>query len=91
MKAVVNDDKMTLLYKLEPGVSEKSFGIDVARIAHFPETVIEEARQRMAKLEGGQMNVQEDIFLSRLKDLENVDDKDLVNKFIEIKNDLIMI
>ena len=91
MKAVVNDDRLTLLYKLEPGVSEKSFGIDVAKIAHFPEAVIKEARQRMERFEGGQMNVQEDIFLSKMKELEKVCDIELVEKFNQIKKELKMI
>jgi len=50
--ALVGDDKLTLLYQLQPGVCSKSFGIDVAKIAHFPTHVIDDAKRRIWRLEG---------------------------------------
>ena len=32
------------LYELQPEVCSKSFGVDVAEIAHFPDKVIQDAR-----------------------------------------------
>ena len=102
MKALVNDDKITLLYKLEPGVCDKSFGIDVAKLAHFPQRVIDDARRRIAKLEGnnpGEESGEESEsvqaeggkiiadFLSKLQGLQDVSDGELVQSFAAIRKD----
>jgi len=49
--AITDDQKLTLLYQLQPGICDRSFGIDVAKIANFPNEVIEEAKKRIGKLE----------------------------------------
>lgn len=45
------EDDITLLYKVEPGVSEQSFGVHVAEVVHFPEKVVRMAKRRVAELE----------------------------------------
>eukprot|EP00898_Chlorokybus_atmophyticus_P006111 jgi/Chlat1/6500/Chrsp45S05988 len=44
-------DHVTFLYKLVPGLADRSFGMHVARMAEVPETVIMRAAQRAAEFE----------------------------------------
>jgi DNA mismatch repair protein MutS len=41
------------LYRLEPGVAERSYGIQVARLAGLPEDVLSAASEMLARLEAG--------------------------------------
>ena len=43
--AVIEDnDKVTFLYKMTPGATNKSYGINVARLAHLPDTLLDRAK-----------------------------------------------
>lgn len=45
------EDDITLLYKVEPGISDQSFGINVAEIVKFPQKIISMAKRKAAELE----------------------------------------
>ncbi|KAJ7532277.1 hypothetical protein O6H91_14G080400 [Diphasiastrum complanatum] len=44
-------EEVTFLYKLTPGACPKSYGVNVARLAGMPETVLERATRRSSELE----------------------------------------
>lgn len=43
--AVTAEDSLTLLYEVRPGASDQSFGIHVAKMARFPQHVVEVSMQ----------------------------------------------
>ena len=43
--------KITFLYKLAPGVADRSFGLNVARMAHLPPTVGDRAAEQALQME----------------------------------------
>jgi DNA mismatch repair ATPase MutS len=43
--------QLVMLYKVQPGVCWKSFGIPVARSAHFPTSVLQVAQHKLDELE----------------------------------------
>lgn len=45
------DDKVTFLYRVVEGKADKSYGINVARLAHLPGSVLDRAKQILDNLE----------------------------------------
>ncbi|KAK9916549.1 hypothetical protein WJX75_003960 [Coccomyxa subellipsoidea] len=50
-RPAVSVPRIVFLYKLAAGVADKSFGLNVARMAHLPPSVIEQAGVRAAQME----------------------------------------
>lgn len=46
-----DSDDITLLYKVEPGISDQSFGIHVAEVVQFPEKIVKMAKRKANELE----------------------------------------
>ena len=44
VSALADGDKLTMLYKVQEGVIDRSYGIHVAEMLKFPQEVIDEAR-----------------------------------------------
>src|SRR5690554_428832 len=55
------DDEITFLYRVIEGRSNRSYGINVAKLAHLPKTVIERASQNLAILEAQKDNLNMDM------------------------------
>lgn len=49
--SVHNGNDITLLYKVEPGISDQSFGIHVAEVVQFPQKIINMAKRKANELE----------------------------------------
>ena len=47
----LDKDEITLLYKVEPGISDQSFGIHVAEVVKFPQKIIKMAKRKAIELE----------------------------------------
>jgi DNA mismatch repair protein MutS len=52
------NDQIIFLRKIQPGAADKSYGIQVARLAGLPEEVIDRAKEILANLESSELNAQ---------------------------------
>jgi DNA mismatch repair protein MutS len=52
------NDQIIFLRKIQPGAADKSYGIQVARLAGLPDDVIDRAKEILANLEASELNAQ---------------------------------
>ena len=60
VKALAEDEKLTMLYKVEEGVIDRSYGIHVAQMLKFPQEVLDEAKKLADQLENFHEEVPDD-------------------------------
>lgn len=82
MSALISEEKLTLLYQLQPGVCDQSFGIDVAKIANFPKEVIDNAKKRIAKLEGINL-IQKENFTGEERQKIVIEGGEIISDYLE--------
>lgn len=51
VKAICKADKLTMLYNVDKGICDESYGINVAQYTRFPEHVIEQAKEKLKQFE----------------------------------------
>ena len=52
------NDQIIFLRKIQPGAADKSYGIQVARLAGLPIEIVERAKEILANLEASELNAQ---------------------------------
>ncbi|KAK4686325.1 DNA mismatch repair protein MSH2, partial [Tremellales sp. Uapishka_1] len=73
---------ITLLYKVEDGISDQSFGIHVAELANFPESVVKLAKRKAEELEDFGDGTSENVFAKHSK-IETDEGTLLVKEFLD--------
>lgn len=61
-----DSNDITLLYKVEPGISDQSFGIHVAEVVQFPQKIVSMSKRKASELEdlGGKVNSADDPYVA---------------------------
>ncbi|HHX76675.1 MAG TPA: DNA mismatch repair protein MutS [Acholeplasmataceae bacterium] len=73
VKAIEQKDHMVFLHQVELGSSDKSYGIQVAALAHLPDTVIKRAKYLLKNLEQNGKDIDHNLFIYEEKqELEQV-------------------
>jgi DNA mismatch repair protein MutS len=52
------NDQIIFLRKIQPGAADKSYGIQVARLAGLPKEIVDRAKEILANLEASELNAQ---------------------------------
>ncbi|RKP32412.1 DNA mismatch repair protein [Metschnikowia bicuspidata] len=61
------ENDITLMYKVKPGISDKSFGIHVAELVKFPPKIINMAKRKASELQNIIVGSDQDPFVSNKK------------------------
>ena len=81
-KSQHDSDDITLLYKVEPGISDQSFGIHVAEVVQFPEKIIKMAKRKAAELEDLKKD-HEDLKKVKLSEKEMIEGNEMLKQLLK--------
>lgn len=81
-----DNNKVTFLYKIKAGSADRSYGINVARLAGLPEAVLDRAANLQKELESKKRVVQQSYQLIEMEK-ENPISKDIIEKLSEVDVD----
>lgn len=56
--ATEHQDQIVFLHRVQPGAASKSYGLQVAKLAGIPASVIDNAKQKLAQLENKKIKIQ---------------------------------
>ena len=55
LDAIEHDGEVVFLYEVKPGPANQSYGLQVARLAGIPESILADAKDRLSNLEQGHL------------------------------------
>ncbi|KAK4320785.1 hypothetical protein Pmani_008361 [Petrolisthes manimaculis] len=73
---------LTLLYKVKPGACDRSFGIHVAELANFPQSVIQYAKRKAGELEDDFGDEDDSEEAVKKRKLQRQEGEKLVDEFV---------
>jgi len=72
VQALATEDTITMLYNVNDGPCEESFGINIAKMAGFPEPVIAGAKRKLSELESLNTKVDVQAAISKVRKFANL-------------------
>ena len=81
-----DNNKVTFLYKIKAGSADRSYGINVARLAGLPEAVLDRAANLQKELESKKRVVQQSYQLIEMEKEDSIS-KDIMEKLSEVDVD----
>ncbi|XP_076064509.1 DNA mismatch repair protein spel1 isoform X2 [Oratosquilla oratoria] len=80
--ATTANNMLTLLYQVQPGPCDRSFGIHVAQLADFPKHIIEVAKRKAEELEDSFINSEDSKEELPKKKVQKQEGEKIINDFV---------
>ncbi|KAK6460481.1 muts domain V-domain-containing protein [Scheffersomyces coipomensis] len=79
-----NNDDITLMYKVEPGISDKSFGIHVAELVKFPTKIVNMAKRKASELQDSNLTEGDKFIQNKRTNCNEQEINDGLNKLKQV-------